>query len=152
MTPCSTLEGTFPLVSFVVTYHNETMALLQACLESIRSLPMAKGEAEVIVVDDGMTLSDSPLAEGERLIQQEQAGLSVARNTGIESSHGRYIQFVDADDCLIPSAYEAVLREVRKEEADVVLFKADPSPSPPRGSVRPPLTPPLWGERPPNPL
>ena len=140
MTPCSTLKGTFPLVSFVITYHNETMALLQACLESIRSLPMAKGEAEVIVVDDGMTLSDSPLAEGERLIQQEQAGLSVARNTGIESCRGRYIQFVDADDCLIPSAYEAVLREVRKEEADVVLFKADPSPSPPRGSVRPPLT------------
>ena len=61
------------MVSFVVTYHNETMALLQACLESIRLLPMAKGEAEVIVVDDGMTLSDSLLAEGERLIQQEQA-------------------------------------------------------------------------------
>lgn len=140
MTPCSTLKGTFPLVSFVITYHNETMALLQACLESIRSLPMAKGEAEVIVVDDGMTLSDSPLAEGERLIQQEQAGLSVARNTGIESCRGRYIQFVDADDCLIPSAYEAVLREVRKEEADVVLFKAVAGKERPKELAKAPAT------------
>ncbi len=116
-----------PLVSFIVTYHNEPEDYLRACLESIQALPLTKDEAEVIVVDDG---SSPPPASprGGRLIRQEQAGLSVARNTGIENVRGRYIQFVDADDCLIPSAYEAVIEQVRKEEADVVMFKMMASP------------------------
>ena len=127
-----------PLISFIITYHSEPKAFLQACLESIRALHLAEGEAEVIVVDDGKTLADFPL-QGERLIRQEQAGLSVARNMGIEASRGRYIQFIDADDQLIPCAYEAVLDEVRREQNDVVMFKmtkqsttAKPPPSPPK--------------------
>ena len=111
-----------PLISFVITYHSEPEAFLLACLESVRALHLAEGEAEVIIVDDGRTLADFPL-QGERLIRQEQAGLSVARNTGIEACRGRYIQFIDADDCLIPGAYEAVLEKLRGEQADVVMFR-----------------------------
>lgn len=111
-----------PLISFVITYHSEPEAFLLACLESVRALHLAEGEAEVIIVDDGKTLADFPL-QGERLIRQEQAGLSVARNTGIEACRGRYIQFIDADDCLIPGAYEAVLEQLRGEQADVVMFR-----------------------------
>ena len=111
-----------PLVSFIVTYHNEPKALLEACLGSIRALRLSADEAEVIVVDDGMTLSDSPLL-GETLVRQEQSGLSVARNTGIDASQGRYIQFVDADDAIIPEAYEIVLEQLRKGQADVVQFR-----------------------------
>ena len=133
-----------PLISFIVTYHNEPEAYLRACLESIHALPLAEDEAEIIVVDDGKTLSNSPLKgenteaspggglEGAVLIRQEQAGLSVARNTGIANARGLYIQFVDADDQLIPSAYEAVIEQLRKKEADVVMFKmmASTQPSP----------------------
>ena len=111
-----------PIVSFIVTYHNEPEEFLTACLKSIRALPLSAEEAEIIVVDDGSNGLPSCL-QGERLIRQKQAGLSVARNTGIEASCGRYIQFVDADDQLIPSAYEAVLGHLRKGDADVVLFK-----------------------------
>ena len=127
-----------PLISFIVTYHNEPEAYLRACLESIHALPLAEDEAEIIVVDDGKTLSNSPL-KGEKteafltgavLIRQEQAGLSVARNTGIANARGLYIQFVDADDQLIPSAYEAVIEQLRKEEADVVMFRMMASPQP----------------------
>lgn len=127
-----------PLISFVITYHSEPEAFLLACLESVRALHLAEGEAEVIIVDDGKTLADFPL-QGERLIRQEQAGLSVARNTGIEACRGRYIQFIDADDCLIPGAYEAVLEQLRGEQADVVMFRmtkqsttVKPLPSPPK--------------------
>ena len=101
-----------------------------ACLQSIRALPLRQGEAEIIVVDDGKTLSDFPLADAIH-VPQEQAGLSVARNTGISFARGQYIQFIDADDSLIPSAYESVLKEVRKGESDIVLFKMSTVPSPP---------------------
>ena len=126
-----------PLISFIITYHNEPEALLQACVESIRALPLEKDEAEIIVVDDGSS-SPPTSPQGGRLIRQEQAGLSVARNTGISHAQGRYIQFVDADDYLIPSAYEAVIGQVRKEEADVVLYKMTkhtPSNSPRKGPI-----------------
>ena len=109
-----------PLVSFIITYHNEPEAFLRACLESIRALHLSNDEAEVIVVDDG---SETP-PDGDFLyVHQEQAGLSVARNTGLSHAQGLYIQFVDADDCLIPSAYESVLEELRKKSQDLVLFK-----------------------------
>ena len=42
-----------PLVSFIVTYHNEPEAYLRACVESIVALHLAKDEAEILVVDDG---------------------------------------------------------------------------------------------------
>jgi len=119
-----------PLLSFIVTYHNESLDLLLACLESIKSLPLGGGEAEVVVVDDGRSLSPSAFT-GARLVGQEQAGLSAARNTGISASCGRYIQFVDADDCIIPEAYQSVLEQVRKEQADIVMFRAKATAKPP---------------------
>ena len=114
-----------PFISFIITYHNEPEALVHACIESIQALHLAKEEAEIIVVDDG---SEAPLRlpQGEEVIQyirQEQAGLSVARNTGLSHAQGCYVQFVDADDCLIPSAYEAVFEQLWNTSPDLVLFR-----------------------------
>ena len=112
-----------PLISFIITYHNEPEALLRTCIESIQALPLAKDEAEIIVVDDGSSNQLIIKDEKLKIIRQEESGLSVARNTGISQSRGRYIQFVDADDCLIPETYTAVLKQVRKERADIVMFR-----------------------------
>ena len=116
-----------PLISFVVTYYNEPYALLRACIESILALNLSPDEAEILVVQDGVehkiqdkVCSLSPLVG---YVCQEHAGLSVARNTGISHSHGTYIQFVDADDCLEPLAYAAVLELLRSQEDDAVMFR-----------------------------
>lgn len=116
-----------PLISFVVTYYNEPYALLRACIESILALNLSPDEAEILVVQDGVehkiqdkVCSLSPLVG---YVCQEHAGLSVARNTGISCSHGEYIQFVDADDCLEPSAYNAVLDHLRSRRNDAVMFR-----------------------------
>ena len=113
-----------PLVSFIITYHNEPEAYLQDCVESIQAIRLSPEEAEIIVVDDGSeVLPTFAGREGIRFVRQDQAGLSVARNTGIKYAQGQYLQFVDADDCLVPSVYELVLSELRKESFDLVLFK-----------------------------
>lgn len=112
-----------PLISFIVAYHNEPKAMLEACVDCILALPLSRDEAEVIVVDDG---SKAPCALHDArcmVYRQEHAGLSVARNTGIGHARGKYIQFIDADDCIIPLAYEAVLEQLRKEDSDIVMFK-----------------------------
>ena len=115
-----------PLVSFVVTYYNEPEALLRACLESILSLHCSHDEVELLLVDDeseqDVQMFLSSFFSSVRYVRQEHAGLSVARNTGIAQSRGKYIQFVDADDCLIPSAYETVLSHLRGGTDDVVMF------------------------------
>ena len=120
-----------PLISFIVTYHNEPEAYLLSCIESIQALPLSPEEAEIVVVDDGSKVPPTFAGrKGFRYIRQEQAGLSVARNTGIKHSLGEYLQFVDADDYIFPSAYQAVLEQIRSERPDVVMFKASARPSP----------------------
>ena len=115
-----------PLVSFIVTYYNEPLNLLRECLDSIFTLSLTKEEREILLVDDGS--DESPLNElveyRDNIIylRQKNSGVSVARNKGITLSSGKYIQFVDADDCIITSGYEHCLDIVRTKDPDVVLF------------------------------
>lgn len=61
---------------------------------------------EIIVIDDGSSDNTAQAAGsfGEKVtvIRQTNAGASVARNKGIEASHGEWIAFLDADDEWLP--------------------------------------------------
>lgn len=122
-----------PIVSFIITYYCEPLPLLAECLRSVlqvRSLMMQRGMAkqdfEIVVVDDGSQLSPlgmlRQMDEDICYIRQTNAGLSAARNTGLAAAHGEYVQFVDADDALLPHAYCSLCPQSR-EEADIILFR-----------------------------
>ena len=115
-----------PLISFIVTYHNEPYCLLRECLESVLALPLGKAEREVVVVDDGSERSveteTKSLSPDIIYIRQENQGLSAARNRGIEVAKGAYLQFVDADDALLPKSYSRVIDTIREHGADMVMF------------------------------
>ncbi len=117
-----------PLVSFIVTYYNEPIQMLQECIESILALSLSETEREIILVDDGSDVSPlNEMAEyREHLIylRQQNKGVSEARNMGIQICKGQYIQFVDADDCLIMAGYEHCLDIVRFHDADMVIFQS----------------------------
>jgi GT2 family glycosyltransferase len=94
-----------PRVSVVVASYNG-MPTLRACLESLEQ--QSYPDYEVILVDDGSTDDTPKLVRARpdgtnpfphlRVIRHDQnAGLSVARNTGIESAQGEIIAFTDAD-------------------------------------------------------
>ena len=117
-----------PLVSFIVTYCNEPIAMLKECLRSILALSLNESERQIIIVDDGsdpspindlITLTDNII-----YVRQPNRGLSRARNRGMELAEGRFIQFVDADDFLLTNTYEQCLDIIRYKEADMVLFRA----------------------------
>ena len=68
---------------------------------------------ELIVVDDGSKDDSAPMAEKAieghancRLIRQENAGVSMARNNGVAASQGDYLCFLDADDWWAPTFLE----------------------------------------------
>lgn len=115
-----------PLVSFIIPYHNEEVGMLCECIDSILALSLGRNDREVIVVDDGSDYSpmNELLRYGDDIIyiRKPNGGPSRARNLGISVSAGRYIQFVDADDTLIPVAYERCLDIVRYKSPDAVLF------------------------------
>ncbi len=73
---------------------------------------------EIIVVDDGSTDNTADVAHGYgdkiRFIRQENAGASVARNTGIEAAASEWIAFLDADDEWLPRKLQLQTEHLRR--------------------------------------
>ena len=88
-----------PKVSVVICAYNAEPTM-EACLQSLLQLRYAN--FEVVVVDDGSRDATREIAERFpfRVIHQENQGLSVARNVGIEAATGEYVVFTDSD-CVV---------------------------------------------------
>ncbi len=114
-----------PIISVIIPVWNGARTI-QPCLESVLSQDVPS--MEVIVVDDGSTDDTwailQTLAQGEpriRPIRQENAGASVARNTGLEVCLGEYVRFVDADDVVPAGSMRALLDAAQANGSDLVL-------------------------------
>ena len=96
---------TSPDVSVIVPAYNYAH-FLPDCLASVRDQRNIR--IETIVVDDGSTDTTREVvaqhAPDAIYIYQQNAGLSAARNTGVQRATGRYLQFLDADDLLGPDS------------------------------------------------
>jgi glycosyltransferase involved in cell wall biosynthesis len=93
------------LISFSIiipTYNRPGQ--LGSCLGSLERLEFPKSRYEVVVVDDGSNCGMETVIEPYRqtmnitLIEQENSGPGIARNTGVANSRGKFIAFTD-DDC-----------------------------------------------------
>ena len=116
-----------PSISVVVPIYNSE-EYLSECLDSL--VNQSKNDIEIICVDDGSTDSSSKLikkfAENDQriiLLHQENQGQSVARNTGVSYSIGRYIYFIDSDDILDTHAFEKLYEKMELEKLDVLFFE-----------------------------
>ena len=114
-----------PSISVVVPVY-KAEATLEKCARSI--LSQAPANLELILVDDGSpdgsgALCDRLAAQDSRVrvIHQKNAGASAARNAGLDAAAGRYLQFVDADDWVLPGLYETAL-PILEKGADVLFF------------------------------
>ncbi len=91
-----------PEISVIVPVYNAEK-YLNKCIESI--LSQSFNDLELILVNDGSkdssgAICDEYVVKDERVkvIHRENAGVSSARNTGIDIACGKYIMFVDSDD------------------------------------------------------
>lgn len=115
------------LVSVIVPAYN-VEKYLKYCIDSI--IKQTYQNIEILIVEDGATdstpdLADECAARDSRInvIHKKNEGVSIARNIGIDESHGEYIVFVDADDFLAPDYIEYMLSIAQKTGAEFCLSK-----------------------------
>ena len=86
-----------PKFSIIFPVYN-TEKYLKRCLDSIKSQTFK--DYEVIIVNDGSTDNSSDIISKYpyKVINQENLGLSMARNNGVKASIGDYLIFLDSDD------------------------------------------------------
>lgn len=114
------------LVSIVLPIYNVEKYLPQ-CLDSV--VGQSYKNLEIICVNDGSTDSGEKIVTDYMqndnriiLINQQNGGLSVARNTGLKAAKGEYIIFLDSDDWIDTETVEVALDEAVRERAQLVMW------------------------------
>lgn len=115
-----------PLVSIVIPVYNAERTLA-TCLDSV--FTQTYSNYEVILIDDGSSDGSSEICRmyektypnRTHYIRQSNGGPATARNTGIESSRGKYIAFVDSDDQVSPKFIETMVQKAEEANAQMVL-------------------------------
>ncbi len=99
-----------PIISVIIPTYN-IAPYLPRCLDSV--LNQTYPNIEIVAVDDGSTDDTAKVLQSYaeqhatlRVIQQENSGVSAARNAGLEAATGEYLFFLDGDDWLSPTALE----------------------------------------------
>ncbi len=113
--------------SIIVPVYNgeEYLAQTLDCL-----LSQSEKDIEIITVNDGSTDSTQSIIDGYakkdkriKAVYQENAGVSAARNNGIECACGEYIIFIDSDDLLGEGVLETLYAAMQSTSADLAIFR-----------------------------
>ena len=111
------------MISVIVPVYN-VEKYLEECLDSIQN--QTYSDIEVILVNDGSTDKSKEICgkyckqdNRFQLLNQENQGLSAARNTGVAASRGEFIVFVDSDDMILANYLETLMHYMR-EDVDIV--------------------------------
>ena len=107
-------------LSIIIPYYN-TVTHTEALLKVLA--PQMREDVEVCLIDDG---SEQPPKLPEfypwlGYLWTEHRGQSAARNLGIESTTGDYIQFIDSDDLIPPYFIEQLLNKI-SENPDLIEY------------------------------
>lgn len=105
------------VISVIIPVYNAGESI-EKCLDSIKNQTW-KGEFEIIVINDGSADRSGEILENYRkknpempiqLINQENGGVSKARNTGLKIAKGDYIALLDSDDEWLPEKTEKQMK------------------------------------------
>lgn len=116
-------------VSIVVPVYNVEKYLKESLDSAVNQ---SLKDIEIIAVNDGSTDNSSEILKvyeekysNFKVINQENKGLSGARNTGIVECKGEYIYFLDSDDYIDLNSMEYCYKEAKKDNLDILTFDAE---------------------------
>ena len=112
------------LLSIIVPVYN-VEKYLENCINSL--INQTLHNIEIILVDDGSTDNSGLICDQYQLIDKrikvihkQNRGISDTRNIGIKNATGRYIGFVDSDDCVKKTMFETLYNIALENDADIV--------------------------------
>ena len=115
------------LLSIIVPVYN-VEKYIRPCFESIFNQGLDDNCFEVIIVNDGtednsMEMITDIISQHNniKVINQENQGLSVARNNGITAATGEYFFMPDSDDLLVYNSLPFLLDQALSSKADLVV-------------------------------
>ena len=115
------------MISVVIPLYNKAHTIVHTLSTVMRQ---NYADYEVVIVDDGSTDNGVQLIREHfkdpriRIIHQENAGVSVARNRGIEEAHGQWVAFLDGDDEWHPEYLSIMCCAIEKYPQAVMISSA----------------------------
>lgn len=114
------------LFSVVVPAYNAEKTL-RRCIDSVL-LPESEG-VEIVLVDDGSKDRSAEICREYasihaqvRFFQKPNGGVSTARNLGLAHAQGKYVLFLDSDDCYLDGWLTHVQQALQETNADLIAF------------------------------
>ena len=116
----------YPKISIIIPVYN-TEEYLEKCLDSV--LNQTFKDIEIICINDGSPDNSGQLLKrysekDERIIilNQQNTGLSDARNNALNLVNSDYLMYVDSDDWIELDTCEIAYQAVIEEQADIILW------------------------------
>lgn len=102
---------------------------IEKCLRSLENQDLDQEEYEIICVNDGSPDNSREVISGIQkeysnivLIDQENQGVSMARNNGIARASGKYLLFIDPDDYVEPLCLKNVIQKADSQQIQVLFL------------------------------
>lgn len=114
-----------PLISIIIPVYNAEK-YIEECIKSLCTQTLK--DCEFIFINDGSKDSSRNIIEKYshidsrvKLMNQENQGVSIARNEGIRLAKGEYVGFVDADDFIEDDMLEVLYKEISEKNIDLII-------------------------------
>lgn len=121
-----------PLVLSIIVPVYNVEKYIEKCISSIVNQGAAFQDVELIIVNDGTKDNSIEVVRhyidshpNITLVNQENAGLSEARNTGMRYATGDYVWFFDSDDWMPEKALGRIISCVKEKQSQVFLFQME---------------------------
>lgn len=100
---------------------------IEKCLRTLENQDIPKTDFEIIVTNDGSPDKGVEIVESLQkefaniiLINQQNQGVSIARNVAIARAKGKYILPIDPDDYIIENTFARILNKAENEQLDIL--------------------------------
>ncbi|KZX14828.1 putative glycosyltransferase EpsH [Methanobrevibacter filiformis] len=119
-----------PKISVIIPVYNAEN-YLNKCLDSV--INQSLKNFEIICINDGSTDNSLKILKEYankdkriKIINQENKGAGAARNKGLNTAKGEYIEFVDSDDWLENNTLDYLYSLAKNKNTDIIMFKLRP--------------------------
>ncbi len=114
------------ILSIIIPVYN-VQKYIRQCLDSIYIQDVSLDIYEVIVINDGTPDNSMEIVyefaekyNNLQIINQENQGLSMARNNGLKAANGEYVWFIDSDDWIASNSITTILHQLSINNYNVI--------------------------------